>query len=714
MKRIIPLFFLFVLLVFSGCDDEIIHTVVFDDCYGSTSVQYVRDGNNCVKPYKNPTAPKVAKKGSFKAWITISEGGVETEYDFTQPIKADLHLYATYHEAYTVSFYKNKTEFFEVQTVSEGDKAEKPSSDPEDPNMGRLKGWSTDPERPDETSWNFDTPVTSDMNLYAAYSEAEYVTLLSYDGTEICDKIKLTYKDVFPRPSMTECGDRIIEKWQIKNGEKWEDYDFSLPVLSDITLKALCYDAIPSSSISEGEALSLALFAEMLVPLTGTEEGEGTTSGFKNVDLVKLSLALSQFVDPVTLNFQYTKGDVSYVLYIPGESLNLPENILYCEIVSASAERYSRNYEGGETSIKAGGFKFSIRLGKGKLVDGAVVKDGDYLDTSALSLSIDSLDLKVDKSGNIDMSLVMYASDTHYDFTLVNERCDSSTVSTFVVKKAESSGTSTAAMKKTFYTVTFDPDNGEDVKAIRLPLSKDGAKVNKPDEDPLDSELNRSFRYWTKNGVEYDFTSRIEENTVLKARYFTHEDYYNRILVAECIYKIPTLLSSYGIYNGETQFSTIFDNTTDIDHDIARILLSSLFSIDGGSEKLCVTCDGLKYDYEDGMKSFIIHRLTDQIRIGSNSSKADGNTKTIKIDDFILALQFEYKKDGTSLWSNSLKETFSIDATITTGTEETITTVIFKAGGKTYEKLTATASKLKDGKTKVVFEYDGLKFSRIY
>ena len=717
MKRLIPLLFL-LLLIFTGCSNESasIHTVIFDDGYGNTFTQDVQDGKTVTKPYKDPTAPSEAKKGRFNAWVTKSGSGAETVYDFSQPVKRDLHLYATYLDAFTVNFFKNRTDLYTYQTVSGGEKASKPSEDPEEPDKGSLIGWVTDPDKPDETAYDFNTGVTGNLNLYAYYRAAKYVTLLDPDGKQIGKKIKVDYMDLFPTPELKECGSRLIEKWQVKKGEDYVDYDFSLPVETDITLKAVCYDS-PKGSLTQEEVLAAMRFAEVIAPMKGSEKGDATTAGFKNADLMKLFLAGSHGVDPETLNFRYPNAGVYYELYVPGESLNVPENILYYEISSdTTAKRYNRNYEDGMTEITAEDFVIIVRMAKGKLEDGKVVRDGEYFDLP-ISLTLRTITLTMDKSDNID--IVFEAGSRRYSFTMTNESTDKSTVSTMILKKTDyqdSTKSGTGAEKVTFFNVTFDRNNGDEATKVKLIASKDGtAKIRKPDLDPVDEDLKHSFKYWTKDGAEYDFTSEeITENTVLTASYFTNEE-FKKILEAECIYKIPTLLSSYKmVFEGyKIVDERLFPETDAADHDMGKILLSSLFYIDGESEKLCLTYDDEKYIYEES-SDFKTIRVQGQSEITANSSKKDGNTATIKIDGFKLTLQFVHSSDKK--WEN-LSQTFSIDASIvSSGTDgrTKVTTAELTIGEKKYPKLTATATTNESGQTLVVYEYEGLRFTRVY
>lgn len=725
MKRI-PLLLLLILLLFSfaGCSDRIddsFHKVVFDDgSGGSTIIQYVLDGKTAAKPSRDPVAPEEAKKGRFRAWVLKSGNGTEVDYDFSQPVKSDLHLYAEYLKAYTVSYYSTKTTLYEEETVSAGDKAVAPASSPVVPGYGTLEGWGTDPENPRTTKYDFNEGVTSNLNLYAYYREIKYVTLLDPDGKEIGERIKVSYLDILPVPDITECGTKLIEKWQIKTSDGYTDYDFTSPVEKDITLKAVCYDAIKDTTpVTTGDVLSTMKFALSLSACTEYSTGDDTTSGFRNSDLIKIFLSSSrESINTGNLNLRYLNDGVSYELYIPGENLNVPEHLLYYEIVDTTSSEtdakrfYSRSDKDGGTEVEAEDFTINVNLAPGKLEDGRVVKNGDFFNTGTTFTSLfKSIKLKLDKDGNID--LVYSTVSEHCTFSMTNEHTDTSTVSTFIINRIvenDKDHTGSGAVKMTFYTVTFDPANGEAVTKVNL-LGSESTIVNKPDGDPRDSLCRESFRYWTKNGVEYDFTSKIVENTVLEAAYYSNED-FRRVLQAECMYKAAVYFSYCGeIYTERPDFDDLFPDA-DARRNLGAVLLSTLFSIDEKSEKLYLTYDNEKHDYEDNMSGYEVYRISEATDIKKNSSgkSEDGKTKTIAFEDFALALQFKNNKGQTV----DLKETFSIDAAITEGTEATVTTVVLKAGEKTYSKLTAEATKLSDGKTEVVFEYEGLRFRRIY
>ena len=377
-------------------------------------------------------------------------------------------------------------------------------------------------------------------------------------------------------------------------------------------------------------------------------------------------------------------------------------------------------YEDGKTRVTAEDFTIYVNLAKGSLKDDKVVKDGEFFTAAPISLTLKSVNLEMDRDGNIDIKFM--AGAVYYVFTLSSEQSEKSTVSTIVLKKTDTEDrtrSGSGAAKLTFYTVTFDPNNGDEVKTTRLYSTTDGVKAAKPDLDPVDREGNHSFRFWTKNGVEYDFNSPVEEDTVLTAEFVSHEDYYNKMLTAECIYRIPTLLSSYeNIFTGyKIVDDHLFPETIEANSDLGKILLSALFSIDPGSEKLFLTYNGEKFIYEDN-PDFSTIRVQGQSEIKANNSRKDGNTLSIKIDDFKLTLEYKYKYNtGAEKTWKDLSQTFSIDAAVvSSGTEgkTKVTTAVLTIGGKTYSRLIATATTIESGKTEVVYEYEGLRFTRVY
>ena len=66
------------------------------------------------------------------------------------------------------------------------------------------------------------------------------------------------------------------------------------------------------------------------------------------------------------------------------------------------------------------------------------------------------------------------------------------------------------------YTVTFDPDNGDDTWDVEV---ANGQKVTKPTKDPVSSEEGKSFAGWYKGSAKWNFNNVVNGNMVLKALY---------------------------------------------------------------------------------------------------------------------------------------------------------------------------------------------------
>ncbi len=150
-------------------------TVSFDTLGGSVvAAKEVESGS----VLQEPTAP--TKDGyEFKGWFT--DQAYTTAFNFTTPIKADMTLYAKWEEevippdatTYTVSFVTNCLTTLEDKIVREGRAISEPASlTKEDHKFG---GWFTDAEC--KNAYNFASPVTSNLTLYAKWIEVVTYTV---------------------------------------------------------------------------------------------------------------------------------------------------------------------------------------------------------------------------------------------------------------------------------------------------------------------------------------------------------------------------------------------------------------------------------------------------------------------------------------------------------------------------------------------------------
>ena len=783
------MFLLLSVFLITSCEGRIgdeVHTVIFYDGFGGTSVQDVADGKTAVKPYKDPVASTGCGKGSFRAWVTKEDNGMETVYDFSQPVKRDISLYAVYWDAVTVYFYDSDNtllgtqsvssdtdfritrpsdpvskksdegkfrywklygstewdfntsistsinlyavyaplhtvtyysgnDFWWSEKVSDGECASGPEKDPVSSGMGSLLGWSTVYNTGAENAYSFTSPVTEDITLYAYYRDARYVTLEKPDGTEI-EKIKVDYLSLFSVPEMKEIDDSIIKSWQKKNDDDtYSDYDFSSPVENDITLRAVCYDKIDTIG-ERKEVLSMMRFAEVLSSCTGDREGDGTVSGFTKTQLAYLFLlGLKNGIDEDTLLPCYSESGKDYLFYNPETDLTAPESILYLDIEKADYTRFTSGTSDGTTKITATDFSVTANPAAGKLENGIVVKDGDYFESTSTELAFTKITLVSDGRGNFELTLI-YTDGSSRTLKAESVSTDKSTTTTFIHTENDKSGSvEETAAEMTFCTVSFDSRNGDGIRTERI---LKGKTVQEPGEKPKDVWGSEStFQFWSEDGEKYGFSTPVDENITLEAVY-TSRDEFTVLLEAECIYRIPAILSSYGtLYTGSTAIDDIFpqSSSSDSDYDLTRLLLSSLISINS-NEKLSVPYDGKEYVYDGNEINYQIYRLSPSMSIKKNSSAKNGNTTKIKVEDFTIALQFKYFEGGTKKWFlSSLKNTFSIEADITEDASGKKTmTAVLTVGDKTYPVLTATSTPAEGGGEKVEFEYKGKTFTRTY
>jgi len=118
-----------------------------------------------------PAKPAVQGK-IFLYWALEGE---EYEYDFSQPINDNTTLVAVWKEGITVTFDYNDKGRVAYQTIDSGETVTAPKDTVSD---GRVfKGWYLDDEL-----FDFDTPITEDIELEAQWTEKEYQVLYDTNG----------------------------------------------------------------------------------------------------------------------------------------------------------------------------------------------------------------------------------------------------------------------------------------------------------------------------------------------------------------------------------------------------------------------------------------------------------------------------------------------------------------------------------------------------
>ena len=133
--------------------------VTFDPRNGEDTFTVNVDGGKTVAA---PQAPTLADN-IFQGWFTAPEGG--SQWNFSTPVNASMTLYAQWRlaQTFTVTFDPRNGDDTSSAEVMEGKTVSAPSAPSWDGYT--FKGWFTAPDG--GTQWNFSSPVTGDMTLYA-------------------------------------------------------------------------------------------------------------------------------------------------------------------------------------------------------------------------------------------------------------------------------------------------------------------------------------------------------------------------------------------------------------------------------------------------------------------------------------------------------------------------------------------------------------------
>jgi uncharacterized repeat protein (TIGR02543 family) len=204
-----------------------IYTVSFDSNGGSVvASQYISEGGTVSRP-TNPT-----KSGfGFVNWYSNADL-TNPPYDFNTPVTGDITLYAQWSTTfYTVAFESNGGEPVDDQSVGEGGTASRPVPSRDDYEFG---DWYRDPGL--TILYDFDTPVTDHVTLYAKWIPVYTVSFNSNDGSPVNNQ-PVVEGSKASRPSNPTRIGYTFDNWY-SNPELSTLYNFDDPVTGNITLYA--------------------------------------------------------------------------------------------------------------------------------------------------------------------------------------------------------------------------------------------------------------------------------------------------------------------------------------------------------------------------------------------------------------------------------------------------------------------------------------------
>lgn len=159
-------------LQYSEPDEEKLCTIMFDANDGTTPDAYVKVVSGSVIG----TLPDLTREGyTFLGWYTEKDGG--DQVTTSTVITEDLTIYAHWNVTengngtYRITFDKNdgSAGVYQVQRVNMGDTASRPAEPTRE--LYRFTGWYM--EAAAVTEYDFDTPVTGDLTLYAGWGNPD-------------------------------------------------------------------------------------------------------------------------------------------------------------------------------------------------------------------------------------------------------------------------------------------------------------------------------------------------------------------------------------------------------------------------------------------------------------------------------------------------------------------------------------------------------------
>jgi len=214
------------------------YTVTFDaNGHGTAPApQTVLSGNTATEP----TAPTAAG-WIFGGWY--KEAACTNAFDFSTPITADITLYAKWTEegttptptTYTVTFDANGHGTAPTtQTVEEGKTATKPA-DPTETGWV-FGGWYR--EAACTNAFDFSTPITGDITLYAKWTVATYTVTFDANGHGTAPAAQtVEHGKTATKPANPTAGGWTFKGWYTE-AACTNAFDFSTAITGNITLYA--------------------------------------------------------------------------------------------------------------------------------------------------------------------------------------------------------------------------------------------------------------------------------------------------------------------------------------------------------------------------------------------------------------------------------------------------------------------------------------------
>ena len=202
------------------------YTVSYDTDGGSAvNSQVVSYGKRATRPINDPT-----KTGyTFNGWHEDED--YMFEYDFDSPVTKSITIYAEFKiNKYTVSYDTDGGSAVNSQVVSHGNKATRPINDPTKTGY-TFNGWYENANYTFE--YDFDSPVTENVTVYAEFKINKYTVTFMADGTTY-GTVKVKYQGKVAKPVNPTKYKHTFGGWY-KDEACVEEFDFNDEVITDNT-----------------------------------------------------------------------------------------------------------------------------------------------------------------------------------------------------------------------------------------------------------------------------------------------------------------------------------------------------------------------------------------------------------------------------------------------------------------------------------------------
>ena len=244
-------------------DDEEKYTVTFDSRGGSKVAPVtVKKGEKVTRP-ENPTKENY----SFAGWYTGQS--LDTLFDFETPIVKDWILFAGWKDQeFTVTFDSQGGSDVAPAVVKKGDKVAKPA----DPSKGDdiFDGWYIEKEA--QHKFDFETPITKDITLYANWRHDLYIVTFDSQGGSPVASATVQKNQLVARPSDPSKDYCTFTGWYQEQSLQ-NLFDFETPIVRDWTLYAGWQENPSEINLKTGVFADIQLCAKENIIVNSTYEG---------------------------------------------------------------------------------------------------------------------------------------------------------------------------------------------------------------------------------------------------------------------------------------------------------------------------------------------------------------------------------------------------------------------------------------------------------